>query len=289
MSVPWLLVTTLRLSVPLYLSTVLLGLLPTTVAMLGLMPLAGDRPWRADLVSPGWMNVAAELFMSTAYTRQTPEVLLLVVATLLVLPLILFGQAVVYSFLAGGILESLRVGTGVRLSFWAACRRWFWPFVRLSLLGGVFVAVASVLGAVVTRLAGSVIGPNVAALVQYALQAVVLGWLELSRAVMVAESERSVRRGLLRAGRGIVRPLVPVVWLLLALPGAGLLVAALAPPPADDPYSVLTFVQALLFGQILAFVGAWTKVVRLAVATRLAVVTRPPVVATLSSPGVGGG
>jgi hypothetical protein len=283
-SVAPLAVTTLRLSVPLYLATVLLGLLPTTVAMLGLVPLAGDRPWRGDLLSPGWMNVAAEMVMSAAYTREAPHLVLLMVAALLVLPLALLGQVIAYTFLAGGILEALRGGPDTRLPFWAACRRWFWPFFRLSLLGGVFVVVVSVLGAVVTSLAGPTIGPNVSALVQYALQAIVLGWLELTRAVMVTESERSVGAALWRASRAALRPLVLVVWLLISLPGVGLFVAALLPPATDDPYAVLTLVQAVVFGQVLAFVGAWTKVVRLAVAMRLAVTARSALPRAWSAP-----
>jgi hypothetical protein len=270
---------TMRIAVPLYLSTLVLGLLPTTVAMLGLVPLAGDRPWRADLLSAGWMNVAAELVMSAVYAREASPIAL-VMAVVVVLPLALLGQVVAYSFLAGGILEALRGGPPARLPFWAACRRWFWPFLRLSLLGGVLVAFAGVLGAVVSGVARPVIGPDISALLQYALQAIVLGWLELSRALMVTESDRSVGAALRRAGRVALRPLVLLVWLLIALPGAGLVVAAVLPPAVDDPYAAGALVQALAFGQVVAFIGAWTKVVRLAVATRLALTARPtPVVA----------
>lgn len=281
MSVTSLTVTTLRLAVPLYLATVLLGLLPTTVAMLGLVPLAGDRPWRGDLLSPGWMNVVAEMVMSAAYTGEAPQLMLVMAAALLVLPLALLGQVVTYTFLAGGILETLRAGPAVRPPFWAACRRWFWPFFRLSLLGGVLVAVAAMLGAVLAGLARPLIGPDIAAVLQFVLQSIVLGWLELLRALMVAESERSVGAVLKRASRVAARPLVLVLWLLIALPGAGLLLAALLPPAVDDPYALPGLVQALAFGQILAFIGAWTKVVRLAVATRLVTLARP---SALSAP-----
>jgi hypothetical protein len=53
------------------------------------------------------------------------------------------------------------------------------------------------------------------------------------------------------------------------------------PPAVDDPYALPGLVQALAFGQILAFIGAWTKVVRLAVATRLVTLARP---SALSAP-----
>ena len=106
---------TLRLAVPLYLSTLVLGLLPTAVAMFGLVPLAGDRPWRAELLAPGFMNVFAELVMSAVYAREPSPLVLLVAAALLVLPLALLGQVVAYSYLAGGILESLHGRIGPRL------------------------------------------------------------------------------------------------------------------------------------------------------------------------------
>ena len=284
MSIAGLALTTLRLAVPIYLSTVLLGLLPTTVAMLGLVPLAGDRPWRTDLLSPGWMNVAVEMVTTAAYAREGGPVVLLMAAALLVLPLVLLGQVVVYSFLAGGILETLRAAPGARPAFWAACRRWFWPFLRLSAVGGVLAVVVATLGVVLSSVAHPVIGPDISALLQYVLQAVVLGWLELSRAQMVVESNRSVWTALLRSSRVAVRPMVLVLWLVISLPGAGLLLAALMPPVVDEPYAPLGLVQALVFGQILAFIGAWTKVVRLAVAMRLALIARSTAPEALSTP-----
>jgi hypothetical protein len=284
MSVGSVVLTTMRLAVPLYLSTLVLGLIPTTVAMLGLVPLAGDRPWRVDLLSAGWMNVVAEMVMSAVYARDAPQIVLLLATVLLVLPLVMLGQLVAYSFLAGGILEALRGGPPARMSFWAACRRWFWPFLRLSLLGGVLVMMAGVLGAVLSSLARPVIGPDISALLHYALQAIVLGWLELARAMMVTESDRSVGAALRRASRVAFRPLVLLVWLLIALPGAGLVAVALLPPAVEDSYAPVELVQALAFGQIVAFIGAWTKVVRLAVATRIALTTRPSVPSARSAP-----
>jgi hypothetical protein len=284
MSVVSVVVKTLRLAVPLYLSTLLLGLLPTAVAMFGLVPLAGDRPWRGDLLAAGWMNLAAEIVMNAVYTRDARQIVLLLVAPLLLLPLALLGQVVAYSFLAGGILESLRGAVGRHLTFWAACRRWFWPFLRLSLLGGVLVVLAGVLGAVVSSLARPLIGPDISALIQYTLQAIVLGWLELARALMVVEGLRSVAAALRRASRVAVRPLVLLVWLLIALPGAILLVAAVLPPAVADPYAPIELLKAVAFGQAVAFIGAWTKVVRLAVAARIALTARPPFRAAASAP-----
>ena len=131
------------------------------------------------------------------------------------------------------------------LPFWAACRRWFWPFLRLSLLGGVLVLVAGVVGVVAARLLRPIVGPDGMAVLQLVLQAIVLGWLELSRALMVAESKRSVGAALGRAARLAMRPLVLVLWLLIWLPGAALFVAALMPPAVGDPYAPLELVRAL--------------------------------------------
>src|SRR5205814_3066225 len=106
-SVRRLLILTLRLALPIYLATVVVGLVPTAVAMLGLNALAGDRPWRADLLAPGWMNLAVELLMEAAYSRSMQGLAPVVAALLLLAPLAVLAQVVAYSFLAGGILESL--------------------------------------------------------------------------------------------------------------------------------------------------------------------------------------
>jgi hypothetical protein len=272
-SARWLLAKTLGLAVPLYLATVVLGLIPTVVTWLGLGTLVGDRPWRADLLGPGWMNLAVEMLMEAAYTRVAPGMALVLVALALLAPLALFGQVVAYSFLAGGILEALAVGAS-RESFWAGCRQWFWPSFRLSLLGGVVFVMAGLGVAALSALARSFVGPDIGMVLQLAVQAVVVGWLELARAMMVVDDQRSVGRALARASRLAVRPLVLALWLVLSLPSTGLLLVAVLPPAVDDPYSAVGLVLALAFGQAVAFLGAWVKVVRLAVATRLALVAR---------------
>lgn len=280
MSVGALTAKTLRLTVPLYLSTVLLGILPTALMMLGVYVLASDRPWRADLLGPGWLNVVAEIGTTAFYTRNPAGLTQVALAILVLLPLAMLAQLVVYSYLAGGILTALSevVPDAAReegLPFRAVCRHWFWPMFRLSMLGGVLVLVLMVGGAVIAKLAGSTIGPDLSAIVQQALVAVVTGWVELARAWMVTHSERSVGRGLERAARFTIRPLVLLIWLALSLPTTALTLVALMPPAVADAYSGMALVQTVAFGQIVAFLGAWTKVVRLAVAVRLAY---PPVV-----------
>jgi hypothetical protein len=280
MSVRSLVGTTLRLAVPLYLSTLLLGLLPAALAMLGLALLAADRPWRADLLSPGWMNTASEIVMTAVYAGGLPGVTLVMLAALLAFPLMMLAQLVVYSYLVGGILAGLsRATTGPKRgpapSFRASCREWFWPSFRLSMLGGVLAVVAMLAGAGMASLGRASIGPEASLVIPHILLAIVLGWVELARAWMVTSGQRSVGRGLERATRAMIRPVVLLAWILLALPTNVLTVVAILPPTPSDAYSPLALVQALLFGQVVAFLGAWTKVVRLAVAVRIVPLIRP--------------
>jgi hypothetical protein len=270
MTLTGLLGKTLRLAVPIYLSTLLLGLIPAGIMMLGLGTLAGDRPWRGDLLGPGWLDLALEILMEAYYGRGTPGLSLVLVGSVLVLPLVMVVQFVVYGFLAGGILEALTPLPEPRLSFWAACRRWFWPFFRLSMLGSVVYPILSMAVGAAAVSASGVIGPDINTLLQIAVQAVVIGWLELTRAVMVVRSTRSVGEGLRHAIRLAVRPLVLVAWLVLGLMSGGLLLVAILPPTVDNPYSFTDLLKALLFGQGVTFLGAWTRVIRLAVAARFA-------------------
>jgi hypothetical protein len=278
---------TLQLAVPLYLSTLLFGLIPAGVMMLGIGTMAGDRPWRADLLGPGWMNLVLDVMMEAFYRRAAPGLSLVIIGGLLLLPLAMLLQVVAYSFLAGGILESFRPTRDDRLSFWRACARWFWPFFRLSLLGGIIVALVSVTVGALAALAPGVVGPDISTILQVAAQAVMLGWLELSRGIMVVRSTRSVGEAIRHATRIAGRPVVLLAWLLLALPSVGLLLAAILPPAATNPYAPSDLIVALLYGQVVAFLGAWTRVIRLAVAAWFAQMapTRRPT-AALSAPTV---
>jgi len=304
MTVRGLIGRTLRLALPLYLTTLLLGAIPTTVAMYGLWLLAGDRPWRGDLLGPGWLNLAVEVLLTAVRGGGSAGTALIWLALSLLLPLALLAQVVAYSFLAGGILEALRgdalrgplagealrrdasrtpmpgaAGTGAgvlsgsptaaRAAFLRACRRWFWPSFRLSLLGASIFLTALVAGSVVAALVGGLVGPNVAFALQFIMQALVWGWIEATRAVMVADGQRSVGTALWRGLRVAARPLSLVAWLLLALPSSALLLAAIMPPAPSDAASVGGLLTVLLYGQGVAFLGAWTRVVRLTVALRL--------------------
>lgn len=268
-------ITSLRLAVPLYLASVLLALGPAAVGIAGLASVSADRPWRGELLGPNWLNLLMELMAGAIYAGGSPGVGLMMMAGLVLVPLAMIGQVIAYSFLAGGILERLGATPGVQTAFWPACRRWFWRSFRLSVLGGVIVMVVGFLVALVTSVAGSIIGPDQSAILHLLAQAIVLGWLELARAVMVERSLRSVGGALRIAARAAVRPMVLAVWVLLALPPVGLLLVSAMPPSIADPSSVSGLLQALMYGQMLAFLSAWTKVVRLAVAAQLALSVRP--------------
>lgn len=268
-------IRTIRLSVPLYVASLLLALGPALVGMLGLVSVAADRPWRTELLGPNWLNLLLELMGETIYSGGSLGVGVMVAAGLLVLPLVMLGQMIAYSFLAGGILERLSPGYAAYGTFWAGCRRWFWPSLWLSVLGNVIVVAVGLGVGFATGQVGRWISVDVLVLIQLAAQALVFGWLELARASMVRLSDRSLIRCLREAARAFLRPLVLLLWLALALPPAGLLLAAILPPATSDPYAVAALLMALVYGQLVAFLGAWTKVIRLAVAAYIAATAQP--------------
>jgi hypothetical protein len=265
-----LLVTTLRLALPLYLLSLILGLIGTTLALLGLGAVA-HRPWLASLLGPDWLNGLVELGVSAFVAPPADQraVGVLGLEALLVPLLLVVAQWIGYTFLAGGVLEQLVAGGSARLArstFWADCRRWFWPFVRLGALGTFLFLVLAVLGAALAVLSGRAVGMNVSTLVLAAWVAVLLGWLELARAALVWRGSRSVGSALQEATRLVVRPRALLLWVLLALPGLGLLAAAAGMPGGGESASALSTVLTIAFGQVVAFLGAWLKVIRLAAA-----------------------
>jgi len=159
-------------------------------------------------------------------------------------------------------------GTSTRLTFWADCRRWFWPFVWLGALGTLLFVVLVVLGLVAAVLASRAVGMTAGAVALACWVAVLLGWLELARAAMVWRGSRSVGQALELATWLVIRPRALLLWLVLALPSLGLL-ALTTSAPGGESASALSALAAFVIGQIVAFLGAWLKVIRLAVACRL--------------------
>ena len=269
---------TLRLAVPLYLTSLAISVIGTLVGLIALMLAAGGRTWLGELAGPNHLNVLIELGVSAVVAP--PEdwgTVAVVVLALTMLPLLmLLFQWLAYTFFAGGILEHLRPNPGetsVPPAFWACCRRWFWPFVRLGAFGIVLLVLTATVSIALGMLIGQFAGMTVGAVLSMALLALVFGWLEIARAAMVWHEYRAARRALVRAVRITLQPIALVLWLFLALPWLGLIVVTASPPSGDTVLSVLA---ALAIGQVCAFLGAWLKVIRLAAASRLVAAQRFP-------------
>ena len=267
------------LALLLYLPSLLLALGPASVTGLGLWVLAGDRPWPSALLGGDWANQAVELVgASAAPARLGGEasggVGAAVGLAALTVPLggiALLLQGLAYNFLAGGILERLR--DGAHACFWGGCRRWFWPFLRLGMLGMALFGLLAMIGG----LALGPLGTDLAAILGASWLAVLAGWLELARAGMVARAERSAVRALGRATRAVFAPrFLPHLlanWFALGLVGLALLAAQAwalgAFGPSQEGDSALAWVVAAVASQALYLAGAWLKVARLATALAL--------------------
>jgi hypothetical protein len=267
---------TLRLALPLYLLSLALGLIGALLALLGLSAFA-DRPWLSDLLGPNWLNTLVELGVSAfaAPPSDRAAVGVLGLEALLVTPLLVMVQWIGYTLFSGGILERLvssilpgRPST----TFWADCRRWFWPFVWLGALGTFVFLVLAVIAVGMAAFASRAIGVTASEILLAAWVAILFGWLELARAAMVWRGSRSVGQALELATRLVIRPQVLLLWLFLALPSLGLFVVTLSAPSAGQSGWALTAVTAVCVGQVVAFLGAWLKVIRLTAASRVVAV-----------------
>jgi hypothetical protein len=268
------LLRTLRLAIPIYLVSLMLGLLGTALLLAGLSAVAGNRPWLGNLLGSGWFNVLVEVGLS-AVVAPPPDratVATLALDAVLVPPILLVLQWFGYTFVAGGIVERLRIGRLPHAdtpSFWADCRRWFWPFVRLGILGMLFVLVLAAIAGVVLAVLGSAVRLSVSLVLFAAWLAILFGWLEMARATMVWHGDRSAYRALERAAQQVIRPRSLLVWLVLALPVAGLLALGMSRVAVGDALASIGPLPMVIIGQIVAFLGAWVKMIRLAVAWRL--------------------
>ena len=271
------------LALPLYLANLVLGLVPASVVALGLARLASDRPWAGVLLEPGWPNQAAELAAATGAwlggLTDDPDGRLGAAVGAVGLAAALSGLALVlqgllYNALAGGILERLRDGPGT--PFWAGCRRWFWPFTRLGILGIILLGLLALGGGLVLEIVGAVLGPSEVVVVGLAWLSVVNGWLELARAGMVRRGDPGAARALGRATRLTLHPrhlpAALATWLALGVVSFGVLALqslslAIFEPREQSPW--LAVLTAAIVSQGLLFIGAWLKVARLATALAL--------------------
>ena len=245
----------------------LVSLAPAVLAV-GLAALAfglgaGDRPWAVGLLGGEWLDLLVEIVATGSASGRLAEVALPTILLVTVGGLAWLLQALLYALVAGGILERLGDAGGAR--FWPGCRRWFWPFVRLGLLGTVLFVALAVAGTLALDALDAALGAGAGWLGIAVWLAVLGGWLELARAGMVARGDPGAAAALGRAARLALRPRrlphLLAVWLVLAAIGAGVAAAQVA--ATDEP------VAGPVLGQVALFAGAWLKVARLATALAL--------------------
>jgi hypothetical protein len=253
----------MSLALPLYLTSLLLGALPATLVAVGFTSSARGRSWGWP-PDGGWANRLAEVAVaaeSLPYLGGEPSarvgvalgsVLLAVLAAVLALA----GQGLAYTFLSGGILVRLREREA---PFWAACRRWYGPLLRLGILEIALLALVGLPGALLIGSLASPLGRMAELVAAIGWLSLIGGWLELARAWMVVREEPVATRAVgaaLRAARNLN---VLGVWLLLGASSSALIALQGSALAIEDPAGSLAATQALLL------VGAWLKVLRLAV------------------------
>lgn len=266
-----------RLAFALALPGALIGLLAAVPMLLGMRALAAAGPWPLRLADGDALNALIELGapLLTGVAAAAPDsarrgALLGALASLGLVCGGLVLEALAYAWLVGGVLERL-AGRRERAVL-VAGRHWFGPMLRYSLSATpLFLAILG-LGAGLLALLASARPPAVWLLVLALLWlSLADGLLEVGRASLVLGGERRARQGLLTALALLARPrlLAPATLAWLALAALGLLhligsAALLAAVPASA--SGVTFAA----GQVLALLGAWLKLLRLALALELA-------------------
>jgi len=272
-----------RLAFPLYAANLLLALIPAALITTGFGIGMAQRPWAGALLGSDWINQLGEAAASLSSPLAQPgESRYLSSARwmglgLLTIPIMAVGQAIAYTFLAGGILERLWAandpGARGQVRFWAGCRRWFWPFAALGLLNAPAFIIVAVAAGALTSPVERLLGPTASTLLGAIVLSSINGWLELARADMVRQQYRSAPRAFVRAARLLVRPTTGLravlAWTLAAILGFTLLAYnAVAIRPVET-VAWTTVLASLAAGQLLAFLGAWLKVGRLGVALAL--------------------
>lgn len=270
------------LALALYLPSLLIALATALPFFLGMVALSALGPW-VDLIARGsYLEAGIEMGAGLRPAGVSPGGLPprlnaalagVSLAVLLVFPGLLL-QWLAYTLLSGGVLARL---VGVQsASLWRLCWEWFWPMLRLGMLGFLLLVFLGGLGTTLLALAPETGALPLASLALLAWLASVNGLLELARAELVLRGGRSARAALARALRDLARPSSPLrallAWLVLAALGAALWAlgaAAQALVPAPHLAGILVFSQAL------ALLGAWLKLLRLAVAVELARVSAP--------------
>lgn len=261
-----------RLALALYLPSLLLGLLATIPIFLVGENLARLGPWTARLAAGDFLNMLSEVALLGRAEGVPPEARLAAANytwAIVLLPLGILLQGLLYNLLSGAVLEGLAGQTPD--SFGDALRRWAWPSLWFGLLALplYLVLAAAGLWLVVWLPLGDVISwPRL--LPAVAWLAYLDGMLELARADMVARGDRRALRSLGRTLALASRPGLLLrcagVWLLLGLASVAFSLLNGNVIPGLPPVWPLL----LLATQALALAGAWLKLLRLSVALPLA-------------------
>jgi hypothetical protein len=268
-----------RLVLALYLPSALLALVTAAPVFLAAHTLSLLGPWVPRAAEGGQLRFLLEVGASNAASSMLeepplPELTGAARGVLVGALGALFGvflQGLAYNVVAGGVLE--RLAKSPDGSFWNACRHWVWPMLRFGILallgllalGGAGMALIAVLpGSAPSSLLAKVGG----AVLWLAL---VNGTLELGRADMVVRRDRRAARALVRAIALPARPALflqaVTLWAALAAVGAaywGFTGAALATIPTTAVFA------AFAAHQVVAALGAWLKLARLALAIEVA-------------------
>lgn len=282
------------LALALYLPGLAIALASAVPVFLGARALSLLGPWTQRVAEGSSLDLLIESAATSAAgaTLNTPapsEVTVAGTAQLAGGAILLVGVLVnglAYTLLAGGIVERLCDHAGG--SFWTACRRWFWPMLRF---GALAVVVVLVLGGVGGSLLVRVPQDRAVSVVALRLGlgacwiSLVNGLLELGRAMLVVTSPSPTtlklaassgrRRGALaalaRAARLVAHPprLVVALGVWLGLAAAAAAYGAVASALLGAA-SALVPLATLVVQQLALLVGAWLKLLRLAVAVELA-------------------
>lgn len=252
------LASNLRLLLPLYLSSLLLGLLQTWPLGIAAARGALRNPFLDDLAGGG-ADALANLFIANPAAAAS--------VGLWSLALLALGGVfgLVYNFFAGGILS---VYTAAH-PFWPGCRRYFWTFTGL----GAALVFLALLVIVVLLSLRSLLGNGVTlALALVLLQLVnVLG--EYARALAVVRDRRNPAALLAEAAAFCARRLPGV--LLLALAGL-LLHAALLALYRLGAGALGASPLVVVWQQVAVLAYVWIKLLRLAWALRYTQLAAPP-------------
>ncbi|MBI3966991.1 MAG: hypothetical protein HY329_15260 [Chloroflexi bacterium] len=267
------------LSLAVYLSGLLVALLAGVPVLVGSVALAALGPWLEQIAAGDYLAFLIEIAGSAAAAAtlggSTPSEIGIAGASvgfaILFAAVSLLLHTVLYTLIVGGVLARLAGASSG--SFWADCRRWFAPMFRYGLLAvPAFVTLVTAGALLVGLVPGTSEAAGLAKLIVLGLWVgLVNGALELGRADMVVRSDPAAASAFGRVARLLVsgESAMPAVltWLGLGVVAGGFWLAGAATVWSVPATSLLS---AIVAEQAVALLGAWLKVLRLAIAVELA-------------------